>query len=330
MLQGAATQNTLIGALAGDELTTAARNTAVGYKSLHSVTTGNDNVGIGTLAGAEITTGSENTAIGYAALDLEDTGNRNTAVGFNALSTQNIDGNGQNSALGWQAGLSLDSGTVNTLIGAQAGTGLVGGGGNTILGYAGGTKGTDLAGGDNNVLLGRETGTSGADGSNQIVIGKDVAGTANDQAHLGYGSNIAVLALDGSDTSWAASSDERLKENITTSTAGLSFLKDLRPVTYTWKKKKDVPSNMTTYYEEGSDDPCLGFGKTHHGFIAQEVKTVLDNHAEIKNGQHFWKQDDNGTQRVAPNALIPMLTKAVQELSTALDAALARITTLEG
>ena len=40
--------------------------------------------------------------------------------------------------------------------------------------------------------------------------------------------------------------------------------------------------------------------------------------------------EPDGSQEVAEAALIPVLTKAVQELSTALDAALARIATLEG
>ena len=145
-----------------------------------------------------------------------------------------------------------------------------------------------------------------------------------------FAGKIAVLSIDGSDTSWSASSDERLKENVTTSTAGLSFLNDLRPVTYNWKKKKDVPSDMTTYYEEGSDDPCMGFGKTYHGFIAQEVKTALDNHTEVENGQHLWQQDADGTQRVAPSALVPMLVKAIQEQNALIEALTTRVATLEG
>ena len=69
-----------------------------------------------------------------------------------------------------------------------------------------------------------------------------------------------------------------------------------------------------------------------HGFIAQEVKAVIDNHSEIKDGFRLWKEEESGDnrQRVAPGELVPILVKAVQELSTALDAALARITTLEG
>ena len=221
------------------------------------------------------------------------------------------------------------TGNRNTVIGAGAGNGLTSGVENVMIGDLAGTRGTDVSTGGSNILLGHDTGTHDAGGTAQIVIGGDFQGTGDYQAHLGFGSNVAVLSIDGSDTSWSASSDERLKENVTTSTAGLSFLNDLRPVTFNWKKKKDVPSDMTTYYEEGSDDPCMGFGKTHHGFIAQEVKTVLDNHTEVKNGQHIWQQDADGTQRVAPSALVPMLVKALQELSTKNDALEARIATLE-
>ena len=75
----------------------------------------------------------------------------------------------------------------------------------------------------------------------KIKFAIGVAGTAGatSTARFLIGSNTATLGIDGSDTSWAAaSSDERLKENIETSTAGLSFIKDLRPVTYNWKKEE--------------------------------------------------------------------------------------------
>ena len=67
----------------------------------------------------------------------------------------------------------------------------------------------------------------------------------------------------------------------------------------------------------------------YHGFIAQEVKTVLDNHPEVKNYDEFWMENDDGRQRLAPAFLIPMLTKAIQELSAKNDALEARIQTLE-
>jgi hypothetical protein len=50
----------------------------------------------------------------------------------------------------------------------------------------------------------------------------------------------------------------------------------------------------------------------------------------IKDGFKLWDDREDGSQEVAEAALIPVLVKAIQELSTQLDAALARITTLEG
>ena len=71
-------------------------------------------------------------------------------------------------------------------------------------------------------------------------------------------------------------------------------------------------------------------GEINHGFIAQEVKAVIDNHSEIKDGFNMWSEqgldkDGNSTggrQRLGDGALVPILVKAIQELT-------ARIKTLE-
>ena len=114
------------------------------------------------------------------------------------------------------------------------------------------------------------------------------------------------------------------------STAGLSFINDLRPITYNWKKAGEIPTSMPQYIE-GSTDPSIGqeYGLTHHGFIAQEVKTVIDNHSEIKEGFGMWKEQNSGTQTLAPGALIPVLVKAIQELSADNASLKARIEALE-
>ena len=58
-------------------------------------------------------------------------------------------------------------------------------------------------------------------------------------------------------------------------------------------------------------------GKYNHGFVAQEVKEVIDNNPDIKEGFDMWYEDEtDGRQRIGEGALIPMLTKAIQELST--------------
>jgi len=57
-------------------------------------------------------------------------------------------------------------------------------------------------------------------------------------------------------------------------------------------------------------------GKYNHGFIAQEVKATIDKHADIKDGFELWREDDSdGRQRLAESTLIPILVKAIQELT---------------
>ena len=124
-------------------------------------------------------------------------------------------------------------------------------------------------------------------------------------------------------------SDIRLKEDIQDEVVGLAFINDLRPVTFRWKKEKDLAEELRVYKAD-SEERVMG-GKHNHGFIAQEVKEVIDNYSDLKDGFSMWSEDDiDGRQRLGETALIPMLVKALQELSTELDAAKARITTLEG
>ena len=99
---------------------------------------------------------------------------------------------------------------------------------------------------------------------------------------------------------------------------------------FKWKMEKDVPSDHTSY-KAGSETRVMGRGdKVQHGFIAQEVKAVIDKHDEIKDGFEMWMKDDvDGRQRLAPSELIPMLVTAIQELSAKNDALEARVKELE-
>ena len=65
----------------------------------------------------------------------------------------------------------------------------------------------------------------------------------------------------------------RVKEDIKDETVGLEFINELRPVTFRWKKAKDVPSEMKAHSD--SEERVMN-GKYNHGFIAQEVKSVID------------------------------------------------------
>ena len=288
---------------------TASDNTAVGYLALTANTSGTNNVAVGRSAGAAVTTGSRNTHFGNYAGDAITSSGDNCAFGHSALSAACSNSNtaigsfslsvntaSNNTALGYQS-LNLNtSATDNTAVGFQAGDVLTTGASNTIIG-----SGADA---------------SAATGTGQIVIGKGVTGTANNRITVGITTNIAELDLDGADTSWAASSDERLKKNVADYAAGLDVITALRPVTYQWRSRKEVPTELTNYYAD-SDEPVHGdASKTYHGFIAQEVKAVLDANPSVPNGQHLWEQRDDGVQTLAPADLVPILVNAIKQLSS--------------
>ena len=55
--------------------------------------------------------------------------------------------------------------------------------------------------------------------------------------------------------------------------------------------------------------------KYNHGFIAQEVKEVIDRY-NFKDGFGLWSEGgEDKKQRIGESALIPILVKAIQELS---------------
>jgi len=73
---------------------------------------------------------------------------------------------------------------------------------------------------------------------------------------------------------------------------------------------------MQSIYSHVEDDsPCVGKGKKVHGFIAQEVENVIANHPEVVEGNSITDVDAQGVHSLADGALMPMMVKAVQELS---------------
>ena len=301
-----ASNNVIIGRNAGATLSTSSSNVLIGHEAGLDIsagqTTTDGTICIGREAGSNITNGAGNTAIGHEALKTTTTGNHNTAIGHKAADVL-VAGSDKNTAIGMHA---LGAGNNDTTHE------------NTVMGYG---SGDTITNGHSNTCLGSQANVSAGGAVGQIAVGQAVTCTADNTATLGIGSNTASLGLDGSDTSWAAaSSDKRLKENIETSSAGLDVINDLRPVTYNWKKAKDVDNGMPQYKD--SEEPVLGseYGETLHGFIAQEVKEVVDNHSSLKEGFKMWKLKDDGTQTVADGNLIPILVKAVQELTAKVEA----------
>jgi hypothetical protein len=95
---GSGTENTAVGANAGDSMTTGAANTVFGNNAGTAITTGGSNTCIGASAGLAITTANWNTLVGHQAGDSVTTGPANTLVGYQAGT--NISTGSTNAALG--------------------------------------------------------------------------------------------------------------------------------------------------------------------------------------------------------------------------------------
>ena len=164
--------------------------------------------------------------------------------------------------MGYDSGNSISTGVKNTIIGHLAGETITTGDYNVIVGYS-----------NQSAAVGTDT---------QIIIGQSVSGVGANNFTFGNGGTDSNIAF--GEEAVTAPSDQRYKEDIADATAGLAFIKDLRPVTFKWKKEKDVPSDHPAYVEGSDKRVMLSNGETNHGFIAQEVKTAIDNHSEIKDG----------------------------------------------
>ena len=342
-----ANDNTGVGANSLGVNTTGTRNTSVGSDSLDANTEGNDNTAVGknslsanTTAGSGTavgkgalqtnTTGGDNTAVGRSALELNTTGANCTAVGRDALKANTTASNNtavgdrcldvnttgaENTGVGKGALGSNTTGANNTVMGKNAGTAVTTGATNTLIGSV---CHDNLTEGSLNTALGYNLAPSAVDVDSEIVIGSSITGAGTNTVRIGTGGGTATLSLDGSDTSWAAASDLRLKKDVVNSTVGLSFLNDLRPVTFKWQHKNEVAQDLPQY-DVNSSAPIFGEGKAHHGFIAQEVKAVIDNHSDVLDGNNIWHEDPDGTQQLSQGNLVPMLVKAVQELSAKIE-----------
>jgi hypothetical protein len=107
---------------------------------------------------------------------------------------------------------------------------------------------------------------------------------------------VGYIGSSGNSTSYNSGSDYRLKENITNVSGAISKIQALRPVTFTWKIS-----------------PQVG---TITGFIAHELQNV---YPEAVTGEKDAMCDDGITpnyQMVDQSKLVPLLTAAIQELTT--------------
>ena len=132
------------------------------------------------------------------------------------------------------------------------------------------------------------------DGNGNYVSGAVQRFIIRDDGYINsasLGGGATTLSVDAGGGIIRTPSDARLKSNIITITYGLNIANALRPVFYTWNEPER-----------------LGSGR-QIGMIAQEVADLVPE--AVSAGT-----DENKTLSLDYQKLVPVLTKAIQELST--------------
>ena len=264
------------------------------------------NTALGDGAFTSNTTGVQNTAIGRAALQSNTTAVNNTAIGFNALRDNTT--SGDNTAIGRDVLQSNTEGVQNTGLGRAALQSNTTGINNTGLGRSALQNNTT---GSNNTGLGRRALADNTTGSNNTAIGSSAIGssaTVSNQITLGDG-NITSLRCNV--TTISSLSDVRDKTDIEDTEYGLEFVNKLRPVEFAWDRR----------------DGSMA-GATDIGFIAQELAELEDEYDDAER-LRLTLRDNPEKLEASPGRLVPILVKAVQDLSAQNEALVARIEALE-
>lgn len=139
-----------------------------------------------------------------------------------------------------------------------------------------------------------------ATNTNRWHIGPSNNGAA--PAFVVYSSSVGMYMAYGGNA-WTAVSDSRSKKNVVPLNLGLEQINSLNPIKY-------------DYISDG------GSGSSRVGFIAQEVLQVLPHAVDVP-------VDSEQMMGLATSDMIPVLVKAIQELSAKLDEANAKIAALE-
>jgi hypothetical protein len=263
-----------------------------------------DNVSVGQYALQSITSGSNNVAVGCEALCSVTTGISNVAVGQSLVNNTGD----QNTAVGSGALFLNTTGGFNTALGN-----------NTMVFNATGRCNTGIgqgalycnSAGNCNVAVGMGSGF-GATGSNNIFLGAcslPSAAGVNNEVNIYNGSVTA--RFQGAAAGWSFVSDVRDKRNVTALPVGLEFVNDLQPRQFEWDIR----------------DSEVDQGKAASGFIAQEVDAAVESHS----AEYLGLVDKNNPEQftLTQTNLIPVMVKAIQELSAQNKALEARIAQLE-
>ena len=339
-------------------------NIGIGTRSLYYNTSGRANIGIGFESLKENVSGENNVAIGHNSMKRDGCG-ENVAVGNNSL--QNA-GSYNNVAIGMDAGYGLedttDSDVRNSIyIGNQAGFNTSWGSDNIMIGYFAGATGST---GYNNVFIGSNSGPTGyivgvtgnvfigtsagnwTTNDYNVFIGYESGATGSTTDYNGGTGNICIgafsyptsatmsnyvvlgdvkkefyttynLMQSGGAGSWTAASDLRDKTDVENLPLSINLINQIEPVRYKWDKR--------IWYENGQPDGSKKLSNWTPGFIAQQLEQVQSNNDAEYLG--LVDKSDPNKLRITTGGLIPVIIKALQDLSKENEELKARVLLLE-
>jgi hypothetical protein len=263
---------------------------------------------LGTVYARTPTSGTSATAFGYNTAPSA-TGNGSSvgslAVGNNSATALTTGTN--NTIVANGAALGLSSGVQNTFVGSTTGF-VMNGDGNTAVGFAAGYSWGSS--GNNNTCLGTSAGGtvtfSTYSGSNNMLLGASSSPSSNSVSNEITLGNSSIATLRCQVTSITSLSDERDKTEISPLEYGLGFVNELKPVAFTW--------NMRDGGKVGEHD---------FGFIAQDLVEVEDKYEADRLKLTLRENEDK--LETTQGRLIPILVKAIQELSAKVEELEARL-----
>ena len=269
-------------------------NTVLGSSALDAAVSGSANTAVGSEALTDLQSGAQNVAVGASSLADLVGGSENTAVGqqslFKANSAQ------QCTAVGRAAMNDNTSGSQNTACGCSALADNVDSNHSTAVGF----NALRLSTGQQNTAVGSKAGDIIVSGENNLTLGYNAdpsSNSASNQVTLG---DVNITSLRCADDTISTFSDERDKTDIVNLPVGLEFINSLLPRKYKWKTR------------EGSNKD----GSVRAGFIAQELQKTQEGFEYLD-----LVMDDNPDKlEIKQGKLIPVLVKAIQELSAKVQA----------
>jgi len=276
--------------------TTGTGNTAVGRLASYNSTSGYYNTSVGDCALYSNTTATNNIAVGYQT-GYYQTGGSNTAVGSGALLGASGTSTGtQTTAIGYQAGYSATTGNDSVMVGHKAGYSITSASNNICIGSGAGNYTTPIITGAQNIHIGAYTIASSSSASYEIVIGYASGGKGPNTAFINPNSGNTFQGNNSS--TWAQTSDQRLKKNIVDNTVGLSAINGIQVRNFEYR----LPEEVT----ELPQNQAIQKTGLQLGVIAQELKEILPDCV---------KEEGTGVLSVNSDSIMWHMINAIKELN---------------